>query len=387
MSMRITAAVARTAGEPFSLEELTLEAPRADEVLLEVRGVGLCHTDIGARDGGFPLSFPFVAGHEGSGVVVEVGAEVTGIAVGDHVVASFNSCGNCPSCSAGDPSYCVNFAPLNYMGARQDGSSPLSTGEEQIGYFFGQSSFATHAIANVRNVVKVDKDLPLELLGMLGCGIQTGSGAVMRAMACREGSALLVLGAGPVGLAAVMAGAVQGCAQIIVSEPNPTRRDLALELGATHALDPTDGDLAEQVRAVLPQGVDYAFDTTGNPGVIGAAVGCMAHRGVIGLVGVPQDFTAAAALPLVPAMALGLTFRGITEGDSDPATSIPELIDLYRKGVFPFDRMVDRTYSLAELNDAIAAQNRGDVVKVVVVNPPAGATDADQAHTNDYATT
>ena len=242
------------------------------------------------------------------------------------------------------------------------------------GNFFGQSSFASHAIATERNVVKVDDDLPLELLGMLGCGIQTGAGAVMKSMACRSGSSILVLGTGPVGLAAVMGAVVQGCAQIIVSEPHTARRQLAQELGATHVLDPAGGELGEQVRAIVPAGADYGFDTTGNVGVIAAALGCMAHRGVFGLVGVPHDFAATIALPLVPAMILGLTVRGITEGDSNPDEFIPELLALHREGRFPFDRLVDQTYPMSQLNDAVEAQLRGDVVKVVLVNDGDGSS-------------
>lgn len=367
--MNITAAVAREPQGDFSFEELSLDAPRPDEVLVAIKGVGLCHTDIAARDGVLPLPHPAVLGHEGSGVVVEVGRDVTKVAPGDHVAISFNSCGSCPSCLNDDPAYCHQFPACNYGGARQDGTSPISSADGPVtANFFGQSSFATHALANERNVVKVDDDLPLELVGTLGCGIQTGAGAVMRSMACRPGSSLLVLGAGPVGLAAVMAGLLHGCARIVVSEPHEARRRLALELGATDALDPAAGDdLASAVREVLPGGVDYAFDTTGNIAVLEAALGCLAHRGVLGIVGVPADFSATLSLPIVQAMVLGLTVKGITEGDSRPDQFIPELLQLYREGRFPFDRMIE-TFPFSRINEAVEAQHRGDVVKVVLVN-------------------
>ncbi len=369
----ITAAVVREAGAPFVFEPLTLDAPRPDEVLVEVKGVGLCASDLAARDGVIPLPFPVVLGHEGSGVVLEVGNAVTKVAPGDHVAISFNSCGNCASCAKGDPAYCHQFAAFNYGGGREDGSSPLRSSDGPVsGNFFGQSSFASHALANERNVVKVDKDLPLELIGMLGCGIQTGAGAVMNSMACRAGSSILILGAGPVGLAAVMGAVVQGCSQIIVSEPHAGRRQLAQELGATHALDPAEGELAEQVRALVPAGMDYGFDTTGNMAVIEAAVGCMAHRGVVGLVGVPHDFAATFGFPVVLSMILGLTVRGITEGDANPDEFIPRMLALYREGRFPFDRLVDKTYPLSRLNDAVEDQLRGDVIKVVLVNDGKG---------------
>ncbi len=364
----ITAAVLREPGAAFSLEQLTLEEPREDEVVVEIAGVGLCHTDVAVRDGILPVPFPAVLGHEGAGTVVAVGAAVTKVAVGDHVAMSFNSCGTCPSCTDGTPAYCHHFPELNYGGARADGTTPLRTAEGPVsGNFFGQSSFATHALANQRTVVKVDADVPLELVGTLGCGLQTGAGAVINVMACRAGSSLLVLGAGPVGLAAVMAGAIRGCARIIVSEPVAARRELAVSLGATDTIDPAAGAaLPEAVRALLSDGVDYAFDTTGNPAILESLIGAMAHRSTIGLVGVPHDLSATMALPLIAPMVLGLTIRGITEGDSDPDTFVPELLDHFRAGRFPFDRLVT-TFPFSQINEAVAAQERGEAVKVVLV--------------------
>jgi aryl-alcohol dehydrogenase len=366
--MNITAAVAREPKGPFAFEQLVLDRPREHEVVVAIRGMGLCHTDLAARDGVFGLPYPLVLGHEGSGVVVDVGSAVTKVRPGDHVALSFNSCGECPSCAKGDPAYCHQFPAYNYGGARPDGSSPLQSAAGPItGNFFGQSSFATHAMANERNVVKVDDDLPLELVGTLGCGIQTGAGAIMKSLACRPGSSILILGAGPVGLAAVMGAVIQGCEQILVSEPHAARRELAISLGATHALDPGAGELAEEVRAIVP-GVDYVFDTTGNVQVVEAALGCLAHRGVLGLVGVPHDFAATLAFPIIQSMVLGLTVTGITEGDSNPDEFIPELLRLYREGRFPFDRMIGRTYPFSQLNEAVEAQLRGDAIKVVLVN-------------------
>lgn len=360
--MEITAAVAREAHGAFTLERVTLESPREDEVLVEIRGVGVCHTDIAARDGIFGLPHPMVLGHEGSGVVTEVGSAVTKVAPGDHVAITFNFCGACATCQSGDPAYCPQFPALNYGGARADGSSPLGS---MTGNFFGQSSFASHALANERNVVKVADDVPLELVGPLGCGIQTGAGAIMRSLACEPGSSLLVLGSGPVGFAAVMAAVVQGCEHILVSEPHAQRRELAETLGATHTLDPAAGELPGQVRAIVPDGVDYAFDTTGHPAVLAAVMECMAPKGSVGLVGVPADFAMPVPLNLIQSMVLGLTVRGITEGDSDPDEFIPQLLDLHREGRFAFDRMIT-TFPFSEINEAIEAQHRGDAIKVVL---------------------
>lgn len=367
--MNITAAVARAPHSDFTLEQLDLDDPREDEVVVQIVGVGICHTDVAARDGHLPFAQPAVLGHEGSGIVTAVGTGVSKVAPGDHVAITFNSCGRCTSCSDGASTYCLHFMELNYGGGRPDGSATINSGDSPINAnFFGQSSFASHALANERNVVKVDDDLPLEIVGTLGCGLQTGAGAVINVMECQPGSSLLVLGAGPVGLAAVMAGVIRGCSPILVSEPHPDRRELALSLGATDVIDPAAGvALGDAVREIVAGGVDYAFDTTGRVEILESLIAAMGHRSTIGLVGVPEDFSATMALPLIAPMVLGLTIRGITEGDSEPDVFIPELLTHFREGRFPFDRLIT-TFPFAEINDAIAAQSRGEAVKVVLVN-------------------
>lgn len=211
MPRSITAALARESGGPFDVEKVELADVGPREVLVEIRGVGLCHTDIAARDGFFGLPYPMVLGHEGSGVVVEVGPDVRSVEPGDWVALSFASCGECKQCTDNRPAYCREFGARNYGGGvRADGSTAITQdGEAVVGDFFGQSSFATHALASERNVVKVDRDVPLELVGPLGCGIQTGAGAVLNSMNCAAGESILVLGTGPVGLAAVMAARIR----------------------------------------------------------------------------------------------------------------------------------------------------------------------------------
>lgn len=364
--MHISAAVARGPQAPFTIERLELADPREHELLVEIRGVGLCHTDLAARDGFFGLPYPSVLGHEGSGVVGAVGAAVSGLAVGDEVALSFGSCGTCTSCTSGKPAYCLQFTEHNYIGGRLDGTNALSSDEGVVhGHFFSQSSLATHAIAHERNVVKVESALDVSLLGPLGCGLQTGAGAVLNSMACREGSTLVVLGAGPVGLAAVMAAVIQRCGAIIVVEPLAPRRELALSLGATDAVDPADGEIAEALAKVAPQWADYIFDTTGRVEVITAAMSVAAVHGVVGLVGVPADFSVNLPVNIVAAMQRGLTVRGIVEGDSDPQTFIPQLLRYQSEGRFPFERLI-KTYPLDKINDAVEAQHRGEVTKVVL---------------------
>jgi aryl-alcohol dehydrogenase len=366
--MEITAAVLDELGSPFVLKAATLAEPVGDEVLIEIAGVGLCHTDIAVQHGHLPFPLPGVVGHEGSGTVRAVGPDVTGLAPGDRVAATFNSCGTCTQCAAGAPSYCSDFMGRNFAGARSDGSSALSIDGTPIGSdFFGQSTFATHAIAHERNVVKVTHDIPLHLVGPLGCGVQTGAGAVLNSFAVEAGAAVLVLGGGSVGLSAVLGAVVAEAATIIVVEPVASRRELARELGATHVIDPADGLLSEQVRAIVPDGVNYAIDTTALVPVLEQVVASMAQRGKIGLIGVPSDPTAALPINLIGTQVVGLTVTGIVEGDSDPDRFIPYLLDLHQAGRFPFDRLIT-TMPFSKINDAVAAQLRGEVVKVVLVH-------------------
>ncbi|OWK31033.1 NAD(P)-dependent alcohol dehydrogenase [Sphingomonas dokdonensis] len=364
-----TAAVAHGPHQDFVLEELHVGEPQAGEVRVRVAGVGLCHTDLVFRDQIATYPFPAVFGHEGAGVVDAIGEGVTGFAVGDQVIVGFSSCGACPRCDEGLPSYCRSFVPLNYAGMRvTDGSKAYAKGDTAVAsHFFGQSTFATYAITRARNLVKVeDSAAPLAMLGTLACGFQTGAGAIMRTFDCQAGSSLVVFGGGPVGLAAVMAATIRGCARIILVEPMENRRAIGRELGATDVIDPAAGDLAAAIRAVVPDGVDFAFDTTGNVSVIEAGMAALGSHGAIGLVGVPREAGASITVNISALMTPGHRIYGIIEGDSDQQGFIPELLAHHAAGRFPFDRLV-RTFALSDINEAIAAQARGECIKVVLI--------------------
>jgi aryl-alcohol dehydrogenase len=365
--MQMKAAVSRGSGQDFSIENVALEDPRDDEILVEIKGVGLCHTDLLARDGFIPIAYPSVLGHEGAGVVRKVGAGVKSIRAGDHVVLTFASCGHCRRCDRAERPYCESGPPLNYGGSRPDGTTSMTVGQERVSsHFFGQSSFASMALAYESNAIVVDKALPLELLGPLGCGVQTGAGAVMNTLGCEAGSSLLITGGGSLGLTAVLAARLQGCATIIVSEPHAARRALALELGATHAIDPAEGNVAAAVRAIAAAGVDYAFDTTGLSAVVGDALASLGVRGVLAIAGVPPKPDSVLPVPILPLIGMGQTVKGVVEGDSEPKTFIPKLIELYRAGRFPFDKLV-KIYPLDRINDAVADHHAARCVKAVLV--------------------
>jgi aryl-alcohol dehydrogenase len=353
-------------GARFTLTDVDLQEPAPDEVVVQIAGAGICHTDVAVKEGHLPFPLPGVLGHEGSGTVVELGADVTTLAVGDQVAISFNSCGACPHCAKGEPAYCHNFLEYNFGGVRTDGSCGLaSAGTKLGGNFFGQSSLATHALAHERNVVKLPPGAPVQVAGPLGCGIQTGAGAVMNSLDVQPGSAVVITGAGAVGLSAVMAAVVREAASIIAIDLHESRRVLATELGATHAIDPQAGPLAEQIRKIAPAGADYAVDTTAVTPVVEQLLASLGMRGTLGLIGVPADPEAVFSVGLFQSPLLGLTIRGIVEGDADPQTFIPYLLDLHNQGKFPFDKLIT-TMPLAQINEAVEAQHRGEVLKAVL---------------------
>lgn len=367
--MEVMAAVVREAGAPFTLETLGMDNIRPDEVLVRIVGTGLCHTDLVVRDQVLPTPLPAVLGHEGAGVVEVVGSDVAGLEKGDHVVLGFAACRACEACLSGHPAYCAQFSALNFGGARADGSTCLHDAAGRVSsHFFGQSSFATYAVVAARNAVKVDKDVPLALLGPLGCGIMTGAGTVFNVLDTQAGETVLVIGGGPVGLSAVMAAKVRGAARIVLADPVAGRREAALDLGASDVIDVASGDMVEQLRALLPEGVNCVLDSSGVPQAIEGGVACLATRGRLARVGVPRALDATISLNIVQMLSRGISVCGVTEGDCDPQIFLPELIALYRAGRFPFDRLIT-TYPLARINEAIADQHAGACVKVVLTMP------------------
>lgn len=365
------AAVWRDGRQGPSIENLEAQEIRDDEVLVRIVACGVCHTDLSCISGLVPVQRPIVLGHEGSGIVERIGGKVRKVVPGDHVVLSYLYCGGCPSCRAAKPCYCHSFYPLNFSGLRADGSSALSAGKQSVaGHFFGQSSFATHSVANERNVVKVRKDAPLELLGPLGCGVQTGAGTVMNVLRPNPGEGLLIFGAGGVGLSAVMAAVVRGCSPIVVIEPNAQRRALALELGATAALSAFPAEsLAERVAESSPTGILHAVDTSGIPSVLVQAAMILAPRGILVLLTLNAS-DAMLSLPLALILGKALTIKGVTEGESSAETFIPELIELIMAGRFPLGKLV-RYYDFGQLEAALSDQASLRTVKPIVRMNPA----------------
>jgi aryl-alcohol dehydrogenase len=364
-------AVVREQGGPFLIEAVELEGPRPDEVLVEVVATGMCHTDLLVRDSR-PEALPAVLGHEGAGVVREVGSEVRGLAPGDKVVLSFPSCGACVRCRTGRSAYCDSIATLKF-GCRRLGGSVATTdmqGRPVGDHFFGQSSFGTLAVANGRSAVKLPADADLRIAGPLACGVQTGVGTVLDVLKVSPGSSVAVFGAGSVGLCAVMAARLSGATTIVAVNRRTSRLALSAEFGATHLVSPQDVDPVEAIReATGGRGVEFAVETTGVPEVLTQAVRSLDSLGTCAYVGTgaPGEL---AGIPMLEAMTKGLTVRGVLQGDSTPSRTIPRLWDLHRRGLLPYDRLITH-YRLDQIDRAAADCAGGDVVKPVLLMPQA----------------
>lgn len=362
--MKMQAAVLRGFDLKYQIEDLDIAEPGPGQIRVRIAGVGLCHTDTLPRVPDLTAGPPIIPGHEGSGVVESIGPGVADLDVGDHVVLSYDSCGRCQNCLSSHPAYCETFMPRNLSGVGLDAEGPVtdSDGKPVAARWFGQSSFATHSIVDAVNAVKVSKDLPIELLGPLGCGVQTGAGAILVALDVRAGSSVVIFGAGGVGLSAVMAARVAGATTIVAVDLHRSRLDLAAELGATHTVDGTDTDILETLIAITGGGAQYSLDTTGVPAVISTAISCLRPTGTCGLVGVQLGDVSLGPMDL----AIGRTVTGILEGDAVPGILIPRLIELWRQGRFPFDRLIKK-FPLDQINEAEQASLRGDVVKPVLI--------------------
>jgi aryl-alcohol dehydrogenase len=360
----ITAAVVESAGGPFEIGPAELGEVQADEVRVRMTASGICHTDLLIREGTFPTPMPVVLGHEGAGVVEEVGAAVAGVQVGDRVAMSYGSCGDCRSCATGRPFYCADFFPRNFLAARADGTTALSReGRPLHSHFFGQSSFATGAIVNQRSVTPIADDVPFEVVAPFGCGVQTGAGTVINALRPQAGSSIAVFGAGGVGLSAIMAAVICGCDPIVAVDVRTNRLDIARELGATHVVDATQADPVDAIIEITG-GVDASIEASGVPGVLRQAVDALAPNSIAMLVGAPPAGTEE-PIDTNAMLSTGRIVRGVVEGHSVPQIFIPQLIDLWRAGRFPVDRLI-RTYDFDQINEAGDAALAGDVVKPVL---------------------
>ncbi|NGY66035.1 NAD(P)-dependent alcohol dehydrogenase [Lentzea sp. NEAU-D13] len=361
--MKITAAVVGERHGPFELQDVLLDEPREGEVLVRVVATGICHTDIVTSHGDLPFPLPGVLGHEGAGVVEAVGPGVSGLGEGDHVVLGWPWCGECGNCLDGQPRYCLRLGELLFGGGR---ALHALDGSQLASHFFGQSSFATHAVVPYRGLVRVEASLPLDLLGPLACGLSTGAGAVLNVLRPDAGSSIVVYGVGAVGLAAVMAARNSGATRIIAVDRHESRLVAAQRWGATDVVNASADDPVAAVHEICAGPADFSLECTGVVAVCRQAVDSVGMRGVCVLIGVAP---AGAQIELDHSSTLsGKRVVGVHGGEGRSTTLITTLLDLHRQGRFPFDELVTH-FPFARIAEAIKAAESGEVIKPVLRMP------------------
>jgi aryl-alcohol dehydrogenase len=367
--MKITAAVVHKPYAPFTIETFDLCDPRDEELVVEVVASGMCATDQHGRDAYFKLMpFPAVFGHEGAGIVREVGKSVTRFKPGDHVVMSYPFCGECPNCRTQRQNYCLSVREMKNGGTRRDGSTLLSQdGKPVYGSFFQQSSFGNFTIANETFAVKVRNDVPLERLGPLACGGQTGAGAVLNTMKPVPGDSFVVFGVGAVGLSGLMAAKIAGCDPVIAVDVHEHRLKLARELGATHIINHAGRtDVVAEIQKITGPGVRFSLETSALPAVLREAVDALMPAGTCVLLGSARAGTEVSVE--MPFIQSGRVLRGVVQGDSQPQTFIPQLTDYMAAGQFPIERAIT-FYNLADINQAAEESASGKTIKPVLKMP------------------
>ena len=364
--MKTRAAVATAPQTDLEIRDVELDAPRADELQVRIVASGVCHTDAIVRDQWYPVPLPSVLGHEGAGIVEAVGSDVQGFKAGDKVVLGPAYCGRCEQCLAGHPMFCVNFYDRNFGGGRADGSKSFSDDSGEISsHFFGQSSFAEHTNVVASGAVKVPDDAPLDLLGPLGCGIMTGSGAVLNVLQPQPGSSVAVFGTGAVGMSGMLAAKAASATTIIMVDIVPERLEFAKELGATHTVNSKETDPVEAIKEITGGGVEYALDTTGVPPVFAQMTKSLATRGHGALVGAAKLGTEA-PFDISTLLLSGIKISMVVEGDAVPQEFIPRLIALHAAGTFPFDKLT-KSYAFEDINQAFADSANGTTLKPIIV--------------------
>ena len=362
--MKIQAAVVHEAGQPFQIEEVELSGPKEGELLVKIVASGVCHTDEVAQKQIIPVPLPAVFGHEGCGIVEEVGEGVKEFKKGDRVGFSFGFCNHCENCLSAHQHACMNFNEINFGGVMADGTKRLSQNGVELSAFFGQSSFATYAVVHENSAIKVeDEDIDLALVGPLGCGIQTGAGAVLNRLRPAFGSSIAVFGCGTVGMSAIMAAKIAGCDKIVAVGGNARSLELALELGATHTVNRKEcEDIVKAVRDITGGGAHYSIDTTGVGDFVKKALASVRFMGTCVVLGATGDLTINVQEEL---MGDAKSLIGVVEGDSIPKLFIPKLLEYYKKGQFPFDRLI-QFYDFKDINQAFEDSHNGKVIKAVL---------------------
>jgi alcohol dehydrogenase len=364
---RTDAAPPYAASRPLAIREIELAPPGAGEVLVRIEAAGLCHSDLSVINGNRPRPMPMVLGHEAAGVVLEIGAGVPDLLPGDHVVMVFMpNCGHCLPCAEGRPALCIPGAAANGAGTLLSGARRLSCDGAVFNHHLGCSAFADHAVVSHASLVRIDRDLPMEIAALFGCAVLTGVGAVVNTAGLQPGQSALVAGLGGVGLAAVLGAAAAGAARIFAADLNQEKLDLAKTLGATDTINAADPDAAAKIRELTGGGVDFGFETAGAPRAAALAYHAVRRGGTTVIAGLsPPDATL--PVPLVNLVAEERIVKGSYIGSCVPRRDVPRYIAMYRRGILPVDRLVSGLLSLAEINEAFDRLDQGHAVRQIIM--------------------
>lgn len=366
MTRRTRAAVLEESGQALRVEELTLEPPKEREVAIRVVASGICHSDYSIVHGVLRSPLPIVLGHEAGGIVEEVGPGVSDLQPGDHVIASLTPhCGECEFCRDGIPVLCVQVNATLVNCTMVDGTTRLRRGGQSVHQLCGIASFAERAVLPAGAAIKVPKDVPLETVCLIGCGVTTGVGAALRSAEVKRGSSVAVIGCGGVGLSIVQGARIAGAETIVAVDLMEEKRALAVSLGATHAVDPRAEDPVKAVRKLSRGGVHYAFEAIGRTDTIEQTWAMVRPAGVAVVVGVPKSSDVVGLR--AGGFLQGKRMIGSIYGHAVPRRDIPYYVDLYRKGELRLDPMITRRIRLEEVNEALAAMGRGEGARSVIL--------------------
>jgi S-(hydroxymethyl)glutathione dehydrogenase/alcohol dehydrogenase len=364
--MQMRAAVLWEAGRPLSVEAAELDAPGPGEILVEVKAAGVCHSDLHPARGDWPMKVPVVLGHEGAGVVREVGAGVTSVAPGDHVVLCWApACGVCPPCVEGRAVLCDRVEKVTFRNRLPSGASRLHARNQTVAPFLGTACFAQFVVVADGGAIRVPADVPFDALATIGCAVITGVGAVANAARVPAGARVGVIGAGGVGLNVVQGAAIAGCEQIVAIDMRPRPLELATMFGASHTLDAA-ADVPAAIRDLTAgRGLDFVFDTVGAPATLSTAIACAKKGGAVVLTGLARaDSTG--SIPMFPFVMQEKRLLGSVYGSGNPARDIPRLVTLYQQGRLKLHELVSRKYELSAINDALSALAASDGARGVI---------------------
>jgi S-(hydroxymethyl)glutathione dehydrogenase/alcohol dehydrogenase len=362
------AAVFRGSSSPVHVEDVQLAAPGPGEVRVQIAAAGVCHSDLHVRQGDWQLPTPLVLGHEGSGEIVETGPGVEDLAVGDHVVLSWVApCGACRPCTLGQPVRCLTAATIVAPGGvLNDGTSRLSIDGDPAYHYLGVSSYAEQAVIPASGAVKVRADAPLEPLALVGCAVATGVGAVRNSAGVPPGAHVVVVGCGGVGLSVVQGARLAGADRIIAVDLRPEKTRLAIKLGATDEIDGTAADVVQSVKALLPDGADYAFDAIGGATTTRQCIDMLGVGGTAVVVGIPKAGT---SVSFEPQLLVDFDQRiiGSNYGGIDPHRDIPQLVDLYMAGDLLLDEMISAHRPLNEAGASLDDLAAGATLRQLLI--------------------